>query len=76
MYVYMYECVRTCVCLCVDRSGSVVECLTRDPRAAGSSITGVTALCPWTRPINPCLVLVQPRKIRPSDVTEKLLTGT
>ena len=26
------------------RSGSVVECLTRDRRAAGSSLTGVTAL--------------------------------
>ena len=30
-------------------SGSVVECLTRDRRAAGSSLTGVTALCPWAR---------------------------
>ena len=29
-----------------ERSGSVVECLTRDRGAAGSSITGVTALCP------------------------------
>ena len=28
------------------RSGSVVECLTRDRRAAGSSLNGVTALCP------------------------------
>ena len=28
------------------RSGSVLECLTRDRRAAGSSLTGVTALCP------------------------------
>ena len=27
-----------------ERSGSVVECLTRDQRAAGSSLTGVTAL--------------------------------
>ena len=26
------------------RSGSVVECLTRDRRAGGSSLTGVTAL--------------------------------
>ena len=26
------------------RSGSVVECLTRDRRAVGSSLTGVTAL--------------------------------
>ena len=29
-----------------ERSGSVVECLTRDRRAAGSSLTGITALCP------------------------------
>ena len=27
-----------------ERSGSVVECLTRDRRAAGSSLTGVTTL--------------------------------
>ena len=29
---------------CRERSGSVVECSTRDRRAAGSSLTGVTAL--------------------------------
>ena len=29
---------------------------------------------PWARHINPSLVLVQPRKIRP-DITERLLTG-
>ena len=29
-----------------ERSGSVVERLSRDRRAAGSSLTGVTALCP------------------------------
>ena len=29
-----------------ERSGSVVECLTRDRGAAGSSLTGVTALSP------------------------------
>ena len=29
-----------------ERSGSVVERLTRDRRVAGSSLTGVTALCP------------------------------
>ena len=28
-----------------ERSGSVVECLTRDQGATGSSLTGVTALC-------------------------------
>ena len=27
-------------------SGSVVECLTRDQGDAGSSLTGVTVLCP------------------------------
>ena len=31
---------------CREPSGSVVECLTRDRRAAGSSLTGVTVLCP------------------------------
>ena len=29
-----------------ERSGSVLECLTRDRRAAGLSLNGVTALCP------------------------------
>ena len=29
-----------------ERSGSVVECLTQDRGVAGSSLTGVTALCP------------------------------
>ena len=58
-----------------EHSGSVVECLTRDRGAAGSSLTGVTVLCPWARHINPCLVLVQPRKTL-TDITERLLTGT
>ena len=49
------------------QSSTVVECLTRDRGFAGSSLTGVT----W---LNPCLVLVQPRKTRP-DITVKLLTG-
>ena len=57
-----------------ERSGSVVECLTQDRRAAGSSLTGVTVLCPWARHINPSLVLVQPRKTRPF-ITERLLMG-
>ena len=48
---------------------SVIECLTRDWRAAGLSLNSVTALCPWH--INPSLVLVQPRKTHP-DVTERL----
>ena len=29
-----------------ERSDSVVECLTRDRGAGGSSLTGVTVLCP------------------------------
>ena len=37
-----------------ERSGSVVECLNQDRRAAGSSLTGITALCPWAcKNINP-----------------------
>ena len=32
-----------------EGSGSVVECLTRDRAAAGSSLTGITVLCPWAR---------------------------
>ena len=51
-----------------------VECLTRDGRAAGLSLTGVTALCPGVRHINPRLVLVQPRKTRPF-ISERLLMG-
>ena len=60
--------------LCKQCSGSVVECLTRDRGAAGSSLDGVTALCPWARHINPSLVLVQHRKTRPY-ITERLLMG-
>ena len=37
-------------------SGSVVECFTRDQGVAGLYLTGVTALCPCARPVNPCLV--------------------
>ena len=32
--------------LYMERSDSVVECLTGDRGAAGFSLTGVTALCP------------------------------
>ena len=53
---------------------SVVERLTRDRRAAGLSLTGVTALSLWARHINPSFVLVQPRKTRPY-ITERLLMG-
>ena len=43
-------------------SGIVIDSRSRD---AGSSLTGITALCHWTRHINPSLVLVHPRKTRP-----------
>ena len=52
----------------------MVECLTRDPGAAGSSLTGVTALWSLSKNINPSLVLVQPRKTRPCLI-ERLLMG-
>ena len=35
----------------ISIGGSVVECLTRDRGAAGSSLTGVTVLCPYARHI-------------------------
>ena len=57
-----------------EGSGSVVECLTRDREAAGSSLTGFTVMCPWARHIDASLVLVQPRKTCPY-ITEKLLMG-
>ena len=57
-----------------ERSGSVVECLTRDRGATFSSLTGVTALCPLARHINPSLLLVQPRRTRPC-ITERMLMG-
>ena len=53
------------------QSGRVLD---SSPRAVGSSLTGVTALCPGARHINPSLVLVQPRKTRPF-ITERLLMG-
>ena len=52
----------------------MVECLTRDRGAAGSSLSGVTALLSLSKDINPSLVLVQPRKTRPF-ITERLLMG-
>ena len=53
---------------------SVEECLTQDWGALGSSLTGVSALCPWARHINPSLVLVQPRKTCPY-IAERVLMG-
>ena len=63
-----------CIQYMRERSGSVVECLTRDRRVAGSSLTGVTALWFLARHIYPTLVLVQPRKTCPC-LTERLLMG-
>ena len=55
-----------------EPSGRVLD---SRPRGCGFSLTGITVLCPWAWHIDPCLVLVQPRKTSP-DITGKLLTGT
>ena len=52
----------------------MVECLTRDRGAVGSSLTSVTALWSLSKNINPSLVLVQPRKTSPF-ITERSLMG-
>ena len=52
----------------------MVECLTRDRGATGSSLTDFTELCPRAKHINPSLVLVKPRKAH-SSITERLLMG-
>ena len=52
----------------------MVECLTPDRGAAGSSHTSVRVLCPWAGHINPSLVLAQPRKTH-LFITERLLMG-
>ena len=57
-----------------ERSGLVIERLNRDRGAAGSSLAGVTALCPRARHINPSLVLVQPRKTL-FYITARVLMG-
>ena len=57
-----------------ERSGSMVECLTRDRGAAGSTSPASLRCGPWARHIYPSLVLVQPRKTRPC-LTERLLMG-
>ena len=57
-----------------ERSGSVVECLTRDRGAAGSSLSGVTALWSLSKTHFSSLVLVQPRKNCPC-LTKRLLMG-
>ena len=61
------------MCTVQKRSGSVVECLTQDQGVVGSSLTSITAFCPWVSQTNPCLELVQPRETCP-NIAEKLLT--
>ena len=52
----------------------VVECWTWDRGDAGSSLTGVTALCPWAGHINPCLVVwFKPGRPISTYVTEKVV---
>ena len=55
-------------------SGSVVECLTQDRRAVGSSLTRRHCVVSLRKNINRSLVLVQPRKTCPF-ITERLLMG-
>ena len=54
-----------------EHSGSVLECLTRDPRFEPHRLHCVVSL---SKNINPSLVLVQPRKTRPF-ITKRLLMG-
>ena len=57
-----------------ERSGSVVECLTRD-RGPWVRASPASLRCgPWARHIYPSLVLAQLRKTRPC-LTERLLMG-
>ena len=51
----------------------VAQWLTRDRRATGSSLTGVTALWSLSKS-HPSLVLIQPRNTHPY-ITERLLMG-
>ena len=45
-----------------ERSGFVLV-----SRLSGCGFISVTALCPWAKHIYPCILLVQPRKIRPES---------
>ena len=58
-----------------EGSGSVVECLTRDRGAGGSSLTYVTALCPWARHINPSLISTGSTQEDPSLYNWKIVDG-
>ena len=71
IWLYFFPLLCSCdVHVIVKCSGSVVEYLTRDREAAGSTLP-----CgPGARHIYPSLVLVPPRKTRPC-LTERLLMG-
>ena len=62
--------IRKALILLYQHGGSVVECLTRDPRVQASRKAHWHCILSLIL----CLVLVQPRKTG-SDMTEKLLTG-
>ena len=55
-------------------NGSVVECLTRDIGATGSSLTGITLFWSLSKTHLSWLSTGQPRKTRPY-ITERLLMG-
>ena len=57
-----------------ERNGSVVECLTRDRRAAGSSLTGVIALWSLSK-THLSWLSTGSTKEDPSRITERLLNG-
>ena len=57
-----------------ERSGSVVECLTRDRRAGGSSLTGVTALWSLSKTHLSWLSTGSTQE-DPSRIAERLLSG-
>ena len=57
-----------------ERSGSVVECLTRDRRAAGLSLTGVTALWSLSKTHLSYLSTGSTQE-DPFRITERLLSG-
>ena len=58
----------------LDHSGPVVEYLLETEGLQVLTSPVSLRLCPWARNINPCLVLVQPRKTHPY-ISENLLTG-
>ena len=61
------------MCMRWERSGSVVERLTRDRRAAGSTLTGVTAL--WSLSMTRLSWLSTGATQEDPSLTERLLMG-